>query len=406
MTMQTVSGNVLPTRRFHDAQARALAQLESHALNFGAQFPDDTTCGRRYALRQAPDGRAGANVGWTTGFWTGMGWLAHELSGRFVFRQWAQSHYASFARRMALKTDLDHHDLGFLYGPSSVAAYRITGDPRDGALALQAADVLQGRFLPRAGMFQAWGKMGEDNARRDRNRIIIDTLMNLPLLHWASRQTGNPCYTDAARRHLARTRELLVRADGSSAHSIHIDPLSGEPVQVSTVQGHAADSCWARGQAWGIYGFALNHPFAPDMALLDVAQRMAEHLLAHMPADGVCQWDLVLPRDGSVQRDSSASAIAACGLLELAHYLPRDERRARYEEAALHMLDGLARHCTAPPGPGAGLLQHGVYSYPEGRGVDEANLWGDYYYLEALARVNQGWSSYWHGGLDAAGKAA
>ncbi|MRV70260.1 glucuronyl hydrolase [Duganella sp. FT92W] len=393
------------TQAMRDAQARALVQLEHLVASFGAQFPDDTTRGRVYALRRAPGSIAGANVGWTTGFWTGMGWLAYELSGRFVFRQWAQSHYASFARRMGLKHDLDHHDMGFLYGPSSLAAYRITGDPRDGALVLHAADVLLGRFLPRAGVFQAWGRMGEDNARRDRNRIIIDTLMNLPLLHWAGRQTGDARYGDAACRHLARTLELLVRADGSSAHSSHIDPLTGAQLAQSTVQGHAADSCWARGQAWGIYGFALNHRFAPDMGLLDAAQRMADYLLAHMPDDGVCQWDLALARDGSVQRDSSASAIAVCGLLELAQQMPDGARRTRYEQAAAHMLDGLVRTCTAPPAPGAGLLQHGVYSLPEGRGVDEANLWGDYYFLEALARVNMGWTSYWHSGREASGQA-
>lgn len=397
MNMQRAPKTVLQTGCLQDAQAQALAQVENHAAGFGVYFPDDTTRGNVYPLRQEPGGSAGANVGWTTGFWTGLGWLAYELSGRDVFRDWAHSHYPGFAERMARKTDLDHHDLGFLYGPTSVAAYRITGDPRERALALQAADVLQGRFLPRAGVFQAWGRMGEDNARRDRGRVIIDTLMNLPLLHWASRQTGDVRYTEAARRHIARTRELLVRDDGSSAHSCHVDLLTGERLSVTTVQGHAHDSCWARGQAWGIYGFALNHRDAPDIGLLDAAQAMADHLLAHMPDDGVCQWDLTLARDGSVQRDSSASSIAVCGLLELARQLPPGERRARYEQAALHMLHGLARTCTAPVRPGGGLLRHGVYSLPEGRGVDEANLWGDYYYLEALARVHIGWRSYWHG---------
>ena len=379
---------------FQQAQATALGQLELHARGFGADFPDDTASDGVYRLRQTPGFNLGANAGWTTGFWTGMGWLAHQLSGRPVFRQWAQSHYPSFASRVALHTDLDHHDLGFLYGPS-VAAFGITGEARHRALALEAAQVLARRFLPAAGVIQAWGRIGDRNDRRDQGRIIIDTLMNLPLLHWASAQTKDARYGDAARAHLARTLALLVRPDGSSAHSCHIDPDSGEALHISTVQGHGSDSCWARGQAWGVYGLALNHRHAPQGEVLDAACRMADYLLAHLPEDGVCQWDLALDWRGGEQRDSSASAIAVCGLLELAAQLPRGAASQHYREAALHMLQGLATAYAPSPGPGRGLLSHGVYSFPEGRGVDEANLWGDYYYLEALARVNTGWRSYW-----------
>lgn len=382
---------------FRDAQAAALEQLERHALGFGTGFPDDTATDGVYRLRQAPGFPRGANVGWTTGFWTGMGWLAYELCGRGVFRRWAQSHHASFASRVAQRTDLDHHDLGFLYGPS-VAAFRVTGEEHHRALALEAAQVLAERFLPAAGVIQAWGRIGDRADRRDQGRIIIDTLMNLPLLHWATAQTHDPRYGEAARAHLARSLALLLRPDGSSAHSCHIDLDSGAALHISTVQGHGSDSCWARGQAWGVYGLALSHRHAPAQGALEAACRMADHLLARLPDDGVCQWDLALDWRGGEQRDSSASAIAVCGLLELAAQLPPGARGQHYRESALHMLQGLAVGYAAPPGPGRGLLLHGVYSWPEARGVDEANLWGDYYYLEALARVNAGWRSYWSGG--------
>lgn len=389
----------MQAKLFQEAQAAALEQLERHALSFGAGFPDDTATDGVYRLRQAPGFPRGANVGWTTGFWTGMGWLAYELSGRGAFRQWAQSHHPSFASRVALRTDLDHHDLGFLYGPS-VAAFGITGDQHHRTLALAAAQVLAERFLPAAGVIQAWGRIGDRADQRDQGRIIIDTLMNLPLLHWASGQTGDTRYGDAARSHLARSLALLLRPDGSSAHSCHIDLDTGAALRITTVQGHGNDSCWARGQAWGIYGLALNYRHAPGQEAqeaLGAACRMADHLLARLPDDGVCQWDLALDWRGGTQRDSSASAIAVCGLLELAAQLPSGARSQHYREAALHMLRGLAVGYAAPPGPGRGLLLHGVYSWPEGRGVDEANLWGDYYYLEALARVNAGWRSYWSG---------
>jgi len=378
---------------FRDAEAAALVQVENNGVCFGTRFPDDTTKGQQYKLRQVAGYWSGSNVGWTTGFWTGMGWLAHEISGRFVFRQWAQSHYSSFAQRLALRVDLGYHDLGFLFGPTCVAAHRITGEWRYRALAMEAATILQARFLPRAGVIQAWGRLDDE---KEQGRIIIDTVMNLPLLHWTSAQTGDARFTDAARAHLAKTRELLVRADGSTAHSCHLDIESGEVLRVSTVQGLADDSCWSRGQAWAIYGFALNHRHVPELRLLDTACAMADYLLAHMPEDGVCQWDLSLDWRLGVQRDSSASAIAVCGLLELAGQLPPGRDRERYQQAALHMLEGLVLHCAAPLRNTYGLLSHGVYSLPEGRGVDEANLWGDYYYLEALARVSRNWSSFWH----------
>lgn len=394
--LMVTAADATQARLFLDAQSAALQQLEGLALAFGSDFPDDTTAGGAYPLRRYPGMPDGANTGWTTGLWTGMAWLAHELSGRDLFRDWAQSQHASFAARLAGRIDLEHHDLGFLYG-QSVAGYGITGEARHRDLALEAAQVLAGRFLPAAGVIQAWGRIADSTDQRDQGRIIIDTLMNLPLLHWASARTGEARYGDVARAHLARTVDLLLRPDGSSAHSCHIDLHNGALLRVSTVQGHASGSCWARGQAWGVYGLALNHRHAPGLQLLDAACHMAEHLLACLPDDGVCQWDLALDWRGGEQRDSSASAIAVCGLLELASQLPPGARSQRYREAALHMLQGLVTTCADQPGAGRGLLSHGVYSMPEGRGVDEANLWGDYYYLEALARVNTGWRSYWHG---------
>lgn len=405
MNVLTMPLAARPRQDLLAAQAAALAQLAQHAHDFGLHFPEDATEAGVYRPRQAPPNSIGANVGWTTGFWTGMGWLAYELSERPLFQLWAQGQYPSYVQRVSQRIDLDHHDLGFLYGPA-VAAFGITGDTRQRALALDAAQVLVERFLPGAGVIQAWGKMGDPDDKRDRGRIIIDTLMNLPLLHWASVQTGDLRFSDVARSHLARCQPLLVRGDGSSAHSCHVDPDNGATVRVSTVQGHADDSCWARGQAWGIYGLALNHRFAPDLNLVGTACRMADFMLSRLPDDGVCQWDLALGWCDGEQRDSSASAIAACGLLELAVQLAPGEQRRRYEQAALHMVDGLARTCAAPLGRGHGLLLHGVYSLPELRGVDEANLWGDYYYLEALARVNTGWRSYWHAGAVGAAGAA
>ncbi|MES2151826.1 MAG: glycoside hydrolase family 88 protein [Pseudomonadota bacterium] len=380
---------------FKAAETRAIDRLLRHAELLGNRFPDDTTVGQYYRLRQTEGERPGTNMGWTTGFWTGLAWLGYESGGRHKFRHLALSHLPSYARRLARNIDLDHHDLGFLYGPSCVAAYRATGLSCSRKLGIAAADWLMGRYLPNAGVFQAWGRM--DDAAES-GRIIIDTVMNLPLLHWAAEQSGDVRYTTAAVRHLQRSMDLLVRADGSSFHSYHLDPFSGRARIASTVQGSSTESCWARGQAWGIYGYALNHRYAPELGMLDCAIRMADYFLAKLPEDGIAAWDLSLVAGAAVPRDSSATAIAVCGLLEITNQMPDGPARTHFLDAAQRLLRGLITHCTPQADESNALLLHGVYSLPHGRGIDEANLWGDYYYLEALARVNRGWRSYWHVG--------
>ena len=372
----------------------ALDQLRGLLAEFGPRFPDDTAPHDRYRPRRWLDLPDGANSGWTTGFWTGMLWLAHELSGETGFREAAEGHLASFEERLERRIQIDHHDLGFLYMPSCVAAWRLRGDTQARAVALGAADYLMRRYLPRAGIIQAWGDL-DDPAQR--GRMIIDCLMNLPLLHWAARASGEPRYRDAALRHLDLSRDYLVRADDSSFHTYHFDPETGTPLYGSTAQGLADDSCWARGQAWGVYGFALNHRHAPDLGLLGVARRQADYFIRHLPPNGIAYWDLAFGQGSAEPWDSSASAIAACGLLELAGHLDADDVDAAhdYRAAALHMLRGLATHCAARAPASNALLLHGVYSKPHGQGVDEPSLWGDYFYLEGLARVLHGANGYW-----------
>lgn len=352
-------------------------------------FPGDTSVAQHYRPRQLDGAAPGANVGWTTGFWTGQLWLAHALTGDAALRQAAQRQTASFIAREEQGVDLGHHDLGFLYMLSCAAASHLTADQRAHGATLAAAARLLARFLPQAGVIQSWGAL-DDPAQR--GRVIIDGIMNLPLLHWAGRACGDPAYGAAARSHLARTRDHLVRTDGATFHTYHFDSTDGTPLRASTRQGLADDSCWARGQAWGIYGFALNHRHLPDMRLLDVSMRLADYFLDQLPPDRIALWDLSLAHDSGEPRDSSACAIAACGLLDIAAQLPAGERRRYYHQAALDLLDALVRHCAGEHPASGGLLRHGVYHRAANLGVDEATLWGDYYYLEALARVAGHWT--------------
>ena len=172
---------------------------------------------------------------------------------------------------------------------------------------------------------------------------------------------------------------------------------TGEAKYGRTQQGYSDDSCWARGQAWGIYGFTLSYLYTGDQSFLATAKRVADYFIEHLPADHVAYWDLIFGEGSTEERDSSASAIAACGLLELARQLPlSDPKRAVYEEAAVTMLTSLKDHYTTKELPSSnGILLHGVYDKKSDKGVDECMIWGDYYYLEALTRLSIPWYRYW-----------
>ncbi len=377
------------------AVAAALRTVEANIAAFGDLYPADTTAGNRYPLRPPMSGQpVGANVGWTTSFWPGAIWLAYQLTGDDAFRKAAWVHVDSFASRVRDGIDLDTHDLGFLYTLSCVLPWRLTGDETSRQAALAAADHLMRRFLEPAGIIQAWGDLEDP---RQRGRTIIDSLMNTPLLFWASQVSGDDRYAAAARRHARQLRDHIIRPDDTTFHTFYWDPVTGEPLRGETEQGHADDSCWARGQAWGIYGFSRHHRYTGDPSLLVAARRCADYLLAHLPADRVPYWDLAFTDGSGEERDSSAAAIASCGLSELAAHLPEGPDRARYRDAAARILDSLIAHYSTVHEPTSNaLILHGVYDKPKAVGVDEGTLWGDYFYLEALTRATHpGWVSPW-----------
>lgn len=375
----------------------ACAQLARCLAQLGGHFPGDTSEGGRFQPSCWPGEPLGANGSWTAGFWTGQLWMAHELSGEPRFASAARAQLPGYAQRLERRYVVDHHDLGFLFMPSCVAARRSGAGAAD--TALQAAELLMARYLPKAGVIQAWGQL--DNPAQ-RGRIIIDCLLNLPLLHWASERTGAARFRDAAVSHALRSQQHLVRSDDTSFHTFHFDADTGAPRHGTTAQGASDQSCWARGQAWGLYGFALNHRWAPGHGFLATAERLAQRFLAALPEHGVACWDLSLAADPHEPWDSSASAIAASGLVEIAELLQAEGESARaafYLREADRLLAGLLQHCAGWHVPGSNaLLLHSVYSKPEGLGVDEACLWGDFFFLEALARRVRGWTPFWHPG--------
>lgn len=333
------------------------------------------------------------NVEWTTGFWTGILWLMYEYTGDEAIKAAALRHVDSFLERIEKRIDVNHHDMGFLYTPSCVSCYQLTGSETAKKAALMAADVLMERYNERDGFIQAWGQVG----KKEDYRLIIDCMLNIPLLYWASDVSGNPRYRDAATRHFITSCNWVVRDDGSAYHTYYFDPDTGKPLRGVTRQGYSDSSAWARGQAWGIYGIALNYLHTRRPEAFNLYRGMTNYFLNRLPQDNVCYWDLIF-NDGSGQpRDSSAAAVAVCGMEQMNRCLPETEPNKQVYQYAMHkILTSLIDHyANRDHKPGEPLLLHGVYSWHSGKGVDVGNIWGDYYYTEALIRFWKDWKPYW-----------
>ncbi len=363
----------------------ALQQLELNLDYFGEDFPTPATFNNIYPKMD--------NTEWTNGFWTGALWLGHEYSASEKMKALAQANTASFLKRVIDRVELDHHDLGFLYSPSCVADYKLTGSLDALEASLKAADKLIERYQEKGGFIQAWGQLG----KAEDYRLIIDCLLNLQLLFFAYEQTGKQEYYDIAVNHFYASVNTVIRDDASTFHTFYFDPATGQPLKGVTRQGYNDASSWARGQAWGVYGIPLTYRMVRDSACFDLFKGVTNHFLNRLPEDKVSYWDLIF-NDGSGQaRDSSATAVAVCGIHEMLKYLPEvDPDKDNYKHAMHTMLRSLIdNYANRDLQPGRPLLLHGVYSWHSGKGVDEGNVWGDYYYLEALLRFYKDWELYW-----------
>ena len=362
-----------------------VAQTRENMKYFGTKFPWSATRGLQYPIIE--------NIELTDGFWTGLLWLCYEYTGDEEFRALAEKNIDSFLHRVENRIELDHHDLGFLYSPSCVAGYKLTGSEKGRRAGILAADKLMERYNARDGFIQAWGAVGA----QDNYRLIIDCFMNIPLLYWATEVTGDRKYADAADRHYETAANHVIRDDASAFHTYYFDAKTGAPLRGATRQGYSDDSAWARGQAWGIYGIPLNYIQNHNPASVNLFEGMTNYFLNRLPEDDVCYWDLIFGDGSGQSRDSSAAAIAVCGMLEMGKYLPEtDPEKNTYKYACHRILRSLMQNYQGTEAkPGSPVLYHGVYSWHSGKGVDEGNIWGDYYYMEALVRFYKDWNLYW-----------
>lgn len=364
------------------------------------------------------------NDDWTNGFWSGEIWLAYEyllrkpefdvelFNGEIIsskkllgkLKDAALIQVDSFYDRIEKKYKVDHHDMGFLYSPSCVAAYKLTGSQKAREAAIMAADQLITRFHEVGEFIQAWGAMDEEG----NYRLIIDCLLNLPLLFWATIETGDKKYKDIALKHINTALSNVIREDYSTWHTFFFDMKTGKPHHGATCQGYKDASAWARGQAWGIYGLAIGYRYTKKEEYIELFKKVTDFFLRALPDDMVPYWDLEFAnwseeelKENPQPRDSSSASIAACGMLEMARFLDEEDAE-KYINIAGKIMDSVyENYAVKDTKTSNGLVLHSTYSNHSPfntcnhYGVDECNSWGDYFYMEALTRLSCDWKEYW-----------
>lgn len=366
-----------------EAWRKALEKTKENSRRIGAKFPHAGQ-GGRYVLEEPH--------WWTAGFWPGMLWQFYAESGDESLKDIAERCEERLDEVLDGYEKLDH-DLGFIWTLTSVANYKLTGSEVSRIRALKAANYLAARFNLKGKYIRAWNpwREGEDN----RGYAIIDCCMNTQLLFWASEQTGDPRYRHIAEAHMDTVLEHFIRPDGSVYHIVNFDPETGEVAEKLGGQGFAPESAWSRGAAWAIYGLALAYHHTGKPAYLHVSQQVAHFFLTRLPADQVPSWDFRAPREIGQIRDTSAGACAASGLLLLSRLVDEQESRI-YRDAASKMLESLYQQYGAWDNPHEeGLLLHGTSNYPENRNIDVPLIYGDFFYVEALARLQETGPIFW-----------
>lgn len=322
---------------------------------------------------------------WTSGFWPGALWYAYEASGDETLKG-AADQFSKQLIPLSREPAFDH-DLGFQVFNSFGNGYRLTGDTAYKRIILATADTLATLFNPNVGTLLSWPR-SVPNMEWPQHNTIIDNLINLELLFWASKNGGADSLYDIAVRHAEMTMIHHFRDDFTSYHVVVYDKKSGQRIKQVTHQGNADESMWARGQAWAIYGFTMVYRETKDPKFLEFAQQVTDVYLERLPGDLVPYWDFDDPAIPEAPRDASAAAIVASALLELSTFV-EGQKKETYLKAAKAMLSSLSANYHAGTSGNTALLTQVTGHKPNGTEVNTSINYGDYYYLEALLRLKK-----------------
>ena len=356
-----------------ETYAKIQKKLKAECLRVGSKIP--------YIVRNGvyEEDKAETDIiWWTNGFWPGMLWQMYHAMGEEMYADTAREVEEKLDKAFDIYTGL-HHDVGFMWLHSAVADYRITGNERSKARGLHAAHLLAGRYNPRGKFIRSWN--------RDRSGwVIVDSMMNIPLLFWAKEVLGDPRFGFVAEDHADTLMKYTVRTDGSCNHVIVLDPETGELLDTPAGQGYASGSSWSRGQTWAIYGYALAYRHTGKQEYLDTAKKVAHYFIAQTDrTGGIPLVDFRAPKE-PVYWDTTAGMCAACGLLEIAEHVPELEKEF-YTDAALKLLQAAdERYCNWNPDEDS-ILAMGSGSYATEHDRHVPIIYGDYYLVEAVLRL-------------------
>jgi len=325
---------------------------------------------------------------WTSGFFPGELWLLYQATGSAQWLADAQSWTAPLASQA---TRTDTHDVGFIIGESFGNGYRLTGDPTYKSEILTAAASLAQRYDPTVGAVRSW------SFGPWQYPVIIDNMMTLGPLEWGAKHGGNSSWGVDAATHAQTTITYLVRSNGSTYEMADFNPTTGAFIANYTYAGLSVNSTWSRGQAWALYGFVQAYHATKNPAFLTTAEQLAAYFFNNLPPDHVPYWDFDAPASPTTPRDTSAAAIGADGLIMLSRVAATQAERATYLKEAREILASLSVFYLAPAS-GEAVLTDGTDSVPGNDEVDTALIFGDYYFTEALLRlqyVDEGKAAWW-----------
>ena len=361
-------------------EARANESQESKEKRIAKQWGELTN-----PRNTEPDGslRLVPSKDWTSGFFPGELWYVYEYTHDPFWKEKAEKHTEMLERE---KKNGTTHDMGFKMYCSYGNGYRLTGNPTYKDILIESARTLITRYKLNVGCLRSW----DHHADQWECPVIIDNMLNLELLFWASRETNDSTFYNIAVNHARTTMKNHFRDDYSTYHVVNYDTITGNPICKVTHQGYADSSAWARGQAWALYGYTMCYRETGLPEFLEQAKHIERYIFTHpnLPEDLIPYWDFNAPEIPNEPRDASAATCIASALYELSTYVP--EYKALYKEEADRILENLTAHYRAKPnGDNGFLLLHSTGSKPHNSEIDVPIVYADYYFLEALIRKNK-----------------
>jgi rhamnogalacturonyl hydrolase YesR len=312
---------------------------------------------------------------WVSGFFPGCLWYMYDRTTDTIWKDFAEC----WTAKMEKAKNRNTHDLGFMIFNSFGHGYKLTKNKKFKKIIIHASRKLAKRYNPIVGCIRSWNSAPFP--------VIIDNMMNLELLFWASKNGGDTTWYNIAINHALKTLEHHVRKDGSTFQKVDFNPSTGKVYSQRTWQGASDSSTWARGQAWGLYGFTMTYRETNDNRFLEASKRLADYYINHLPDDYIPYWDFEAPDIPNEEKDVSAAAIAVSALLELSILIPVIEERDKYKNTAFNMLKSLcSSKYLAKESNSNGILLHGVASKRRNFGIDASLIYADYYFIEALLR--------------------